>query len=261
MNSNYDPAALWTAVDLITRPSRRKIIRTPEHDPDTRPPWLLRLAADPTITVCDVTLYRAELRRAVAATDPWATIPSLWEQALDALGTGSETSDRAATPLRERSPADLDLMDVMLTVREFLGEFHRHRNERIVPAERVPASLRSLASAVVRHQPDDIGEWTARIEQWGRLLTTKLQAADAGPRPVRLRNSACPECGRRQVVLPTADGEKVFPPLLIDFTDGMIRAATCSGCGHVWWRGDELVELAERLERPAEPNAVFAPGA
>lgn len=231
-----DVRALWDAVDRLTKPTRQRLDREPEEAA-----WLRDLADDPTLTVCDVATYRA-------ATVSWGEVPSLWVQAELALQTGMEAGEGGSrTPLRERSPADLDLMETILTIRESMAWQLPGRG--VTPRGGIPEQMRQLASYVAAHEPEHVEWWTYRFDQWARLLARYLRAIETGPRPVRLRNAPCPQCGVRQIVLPTDEGPKVVPPILIDFTgDGWIRAATCSACLSTWWRGDDLGRLARLLE-------------
>lgn len=227
--------ALWTAVDAITKPTRRKV------DRDTDADWLHELRDGTGITLCDVAAYRA-------ATLAYGEIPSLWDQATWALTTGSEqTEGGGQTPLRERSPADLNLMETMSDIREAVRLQLEGRN--VKPEGTVPQQMRRLASTLVRlGNSEHVEWWTFRFSQWARVLMTYLQALDRMPKPVRLRNAPCPLCRTRQVTV-VEDGErKVYPPILIDFEDGWIRAAQCTACGAAWFRGNDLGQLANLLE-------------
>lgn len=237
-----DPAKLWEAVDALTRPTRRRVDREFESAE-----WLQSLADDPTITVCDVAAYRA-------ATAKYGQIPSLWEQAEAAVGTGSEmTEGGGRTPLRERSPADLDLMETMLTIRESMSGQLTGRG--LTPRASIPGQMRQLAARIVGHEPQHIEWWTFRFAQWARVLTTHLRAAERAPQPRRLRNTPCPLCKTRQVTIEHRGEKTVVPPIVIDFIEGWIRAATCSACGAAWWRGDQLGELADAIESAEDTRA------
>lgn len=243
MADPIDMLALWEAVDSITKPTQQRVDREPDEAD-----WLRDLADDPTLTVCDVATYRA-------ATVSFGEVPSLWRQAETALQTGMEAGEGGnRTPLRERSPADLDLMETMLTIRESMAWQLPGRG--IVPRGGVPTQMRQLAAHVATNEPQHVAWWTYRFAQWSRMLARYLRAVETGPKPVRLRNAPCPECGTRQITLPTDDGPKVVPPILIDFTEaGWIRAATCSACMATWWRGEDLHRLADRLPRHADTEA------
>jgi len=228
-------AALWQAADRLTKPTRVQVTRAVDRDGRDA------LAAG-SWGVCDVTAYRA-------VTTHWGTIPSLWEQAVAALyDGGGEIGGSGSKPLRERSPADCDLMEIMAlirgTTRHELGQW---APERRVPRV-VPSQIRRLASVVVARDSEHLWWWTYRIEQWARLLETYLHATEREARPMRLRNSRCPKCGARQMTIEGEDGPKVVPALVVDFTsDGYARACECLGCGHAWFRGTQMEELASDL--------------
>lgn len=240
--------ALWSAVDAITKPTKRKLDRSPEAEwlegVENEHPWQRRSGA---FDVCDIAVYRATVERMHAAMLAYGEIPSLWDQATWALTTGSEQNAGGNSPLRERSPADLNLMETMADIREAVKLQLEGRNVR--PEGDAPAQMRRLASTLIRiGNPEHIAWWTFRFEQWARVLATYLQAVDRAPRPVRLRNAPCPLCRTRQVVV-VEDGErKVYPPILIDFENGWIRAARCTACGQAWFRGNDLGQLADMLE-------------
>jgi hypothetical protein len=226
---------LWAAVDLITKPTSRKVDRGSDAD------WLEELRSDTTMRFCDVQAYRA-------ATLAYGTVPSLWEQATWALTTGSESSGGSnASPLAMRSPADLDLMEIMATVREVIAL--QLDGRKIHARTTVPEQVRQLAAHVVGHEPQHVAWWEFRFAQWARLLGVYLQAVDTGPKPIRLR-TPCPLCKTRQVTIESDNGPVVVPPILVDFENGWIRAATCTACTAVWWRGDDLNALADLLDTP-----------
>jgi hypothetical protein len=223
---------LWVAVDKITKPRKVPVER----------------AADAEFTsdlggFCSVAKYRA-------ASSRYATIPSLWQQAEQALSTGMERADGdGSSPLRERAPADLDLMEVMSIIRETTRHelvargVRRPPSRDGVPAQFTVGEVRRLA-VLVLESPDEVWWWEYRFGSWARLLESYLDAADRRPRPVRLRNAACPLCKTRSVVV-EVDGERqMVAPLVVEFRDGLVRAARCEACGGSWFRGVELVELA-----------------
>lgn len=239
----HDPViAIWASVDAITEARRVPVERA--ADPD----WLLEMANHRGYGVCDVAAH-------AAATARWATIGSLWDQSTTALTTGSEQTG-GGRPLRERSPADLDLMEIRSiikhTTRLELAQrgVPAPKTSKGLPAEFQVRELRRLASLTTQ-DPDDVWWWEYRFAQWSRLLETYLHAVERQAKPVRLR-APCPLCKTRQMRV-DVDGEAmVVAPLLIDFRDGWIRAATCQACGATWFRGDQLGELAGLLDTPDE---------
>lgn len=248
-----DTGPLWVAVDRLTKPSRVQVQRATDAE------WL----ADSTALItqiqagrrdgaCSVAAYRAAAGMREAATTRWATVPSLWDQSTVAL-TGGEIGGGDSKPLRERSPADLDLMEIRALIRDTTRhelEARGAKTGKYPNGERVPfqqTEMRALA-VLVGAEPDGLWWWVYRFDQWGRLLETYLHAAEHHPNTTRLRNTACPECAARHATVETEDGMKVVPALCIDFTsDGYVRAAECSNCGHAWFRGREMERLAEQV--------------
>jgi hypothetical protein len=237
-----DQAAVWAAVDKLTKDTRQKVLRAGDAD------W--RVAFDEATRVCVVAQYRAAFE---AATSGYAIIPSLWEQSTIALTGGEVQAGRGSKPLRERSIADLDLMEI----RSIIRDTTRHELERLgektlrnADGSKVafhPNEMRRFASLALEKEPDRADWWQYRFEAWGRLLTTYLRNAEHQARPVYLRNSACPTCRTRQVTI-DRDGEPtVVPALVIDFRDGYVRAAQCQACDTTWFRGPDLEQLAADL--------------
>lgn len=234
---------LWAAVDAITKPTRVKIER------DTESEWRTAVEADQGWehgTVCSVAVYRATLDRLRASESAYGNIPPLWDQAVWALTTGSEQGT-GTTPLRERSPADLALMETLADIREAVQVQLEGRG--VKPIGTVPRQMRSLASTLgTLGNQGHIDWWAFRFESWTRVLRTHLNALEHQPKDVYLRNTACPTCKTRQVTIEREGEARVVPSLLIDFSGGWIRAATCQSCGDAWWRGDDMGRLVTLLE-------------
>ena len=235
--------ALWQAADRLTKPTRVHMARV--ADPD-----VLTEIKTGFGWACNVADYRA-------ATTQWATVPSLWDQAVAALyDGGGEVGGSGSKPLRERSPADCDLMEIMAlirgTTRHELGQW---APERRVPRV-VPSQIRRLASVVVARDSEHLWWWTYRIEQWARLLETYLHAVEHAPKPTRLRGTPCPLCKTRYVTLEAENGERVQArPIVVDYRDGYVRAARCEACTATWFRGAELEALARLVgARPDTPT-------
>lgn len=249
-----DHSAIWDAVDRLTKPRRQKLDRAPGTDSAWLAEitiWLRKLAA-PHEGTCDVPTYRAATAAQKAATQTHALIPSLWDQSTTALHGTEIATDRGNKPLRERTIADLDLMEIRSIIRDTTRRELETRGTRTHGTQGVfnPHEIRALASLITADTKADHAWWQYRFDQWGRLLETYLHAAEHQARPVRLRNAPCPNCRTRQITI-DQDGEQVVaPPLIIDFRDGYIRAAECSHCGHTWFRGDQLEELARALGCP-----------
>lgn len=242
---------VWAAVHKLVQPSRQRIERAGNE-------WLAEQATDITdpaggLNACHLPAYRRHQAQRAAAVVQYANVPSLWDQSSMALEGGEVQPGRGSKPLRERSPADLDLMEI----RSIIRDTTRHELERLgVRTKRAksgelppfhPEELSRLANEAIRAEPEQLWWWQYRFAQWARLLETYLHAVEHQARPVRLRNSPCPTCGTRQVTI-DQDGENVVvPALLVDFRDGYVRAAECSACGETWWRGPDLERLAVDL--------------
>lgn len=250
-----DATTVWAAVDKLTNPTRQRLHRAGNE-------WLDELAT-PTDGACSVPAYRA-------ATTHHAEIPSLWDQSTMALYGAEIAPGRGSKPLRERSLADLDLMEIRAlirdTARDHLEAWGEPVERRDYPTAFDGTHIRHFASLALTktsnptrcsicRSTEDIPWWTYRFEQWGRLLETYLRAVEVQGRPIRLRNSPCPDCGTRQVTV-NQEGQvtqerdpdnMVVPALVIDFRDGYVRAASCSMCGSAWFRGPDLEQLAEVL--------------
>jgi hypothetical protein len=229
--------ALWAAVAKLTQPTRVMLARD-------EPEWVRDLR-DQSDGFCYVDAYRAATARS-------ALIPSLWDQAVAALTGGEVGGGTGSKPLRERSLADLDLMEIIGIVRDTTRrelEKRAKAEDRPLPAD-VPGQIRRLVSVAIRDEPDALWWWTYRVAQWGRLLETYLNAAEHAPKPTRLRNTACPLCHTKQLIV-EQDGENmVVPPLVVDYRDGYVRAARCEACSATWFRGAELAELARLVGAP-----------
>lgn len=230
--------ALWDAVDALTKPTTRKVGR----DMDAAE-WIDELADVGQGSFCRISDYRAAMLA-------YGQIPALWDQAEWSLGTGIEQKlgESGSSCLRERSPADLDLMETMLQVREAVAAEFKAR--RLAPRDGAKAQIRQITTHfVTENDAQTIGWWTHRFAQWTRIIESQLDMLDRAPKPVHLRDSACPRCETRQVVIrDDQTGErKVWPALRIDFVDETIRAAYCLHCGASWFRGSDLYALKDSI--------------
>lgn len=241
-------ADLWGAVDRLTLPTRIPVERAVDAD------WLIDVAVEQADIAtgrrdgaCSVPAYRAAIARAAAATTATASVPGLWQQAIDALGTGTEGSEGSpSVPLRERSPADLDLMEIMGQVRDAVRSEFARLGRPLPSGWTVGVSeIRELAELVTVNA----AEWAARFASWGRALETYLHAARSQPKPFRLRSTPCPLCKTEWVRinergLADANGDRLGRPIKVDFAAGKVRAAVCEACGVGWFRGADLHRLA-----------------
>ena len=206
-------AALWAAVDALTQPRQIRLTRdNGQHD--------------------------------------WTQTPSLWTQLTDAIPTGQEQGTGGHSS-SYRIPISVDCLDLRTDIHTTtLDALHGHDQHPVRNgiAIDIPASIRHLASIVAATNDDDlIRWWTHRINTWARQITTVLRL-EAQPQPRRIRDTPCPLCHATHITLTTPDGPQRVPALLIDFADGLIRAAQCGACAAAWFRGDQLHTLADALE-------------
>lgn len=181
-------------------------------------------------------------------TTTYATVPSLWHQATTALYARNKSDGNGGPAARERNLVDFDLMEVHSLIAAMVERELGLRDPGLLKRRTtVPSRMRALASYVVAHEPDQLWWWEYRFASWARLLSNYLHLGERRPSAVRLRNAACPHCGLRQVVVETTEGERVVPALVIEFSQGLVQAARCGGCGATWWRGVELEQLADAL--------------
>lgn len=246
--------ALWSAVDRLTQSTRIPVERATDAD------WLIdaaveqaEIAAGRRDGACSVPAYRAAMAREAAATSGYATVPSLWDQAVQALGVGSENTGGGASssPLRERSPADLDLMEILSQVREAIRDEWDVTSETPIEA---PEIRRFTSSIRTGHD-----EWARRFTSWCRSIETYLHVLRDEPKPFRLRETPCPLCGMEWIRVDEhgrakPNGEFLARPIKVDFAGSSVRAAICEACGTAWWRGADLHRLAA-LVRSDTPTA------
>lgn len=178
-----------------------------------------------------------------------AVVPSLWVQAMEAL-TLHRITDGTGNSSTTSSLMDFDLLEATCLIRDTTRTELAQRGRRVPyhdgrPEPFAPGEFAMLAEHVLA-EGYDIWWWEYRFESWGRWLANYLNLEHKA-KAIRLRNSACPSCGVRQVVIEGQDGPVVVPPLLIEFHDGQVRAAQCSACLDIWWRGDDLHRLALQL--------------
>jgi hypothetical protein len=205
--STYERQQIWQAVDQLSRPAKRPVVLDD-------------------------------------GTSLYVLVPSLWEQAEDALRAHRQSGRGYESATSERAPIDLDLMQLCAVIKRVTTKAIRMRAQE--PDVRgVPARLCQLAVLVVTNEPDELWWWSYRFTSWSARLTVAL--GEHHPSTVRLRNAPCPTCDSRSVIVISEDGPVVAPPLAIDFRDGAVRAASCSACGAMWWRGADLEHLAGLL--------------
>lgn len=192
--------------------------------------------------------------------------PSLWDQSTAALyGQGEIQSGSGATLARERSAADLDLIELRAQIVESVRAELTLQGEPVRtdgkgrPAEfEALVELRRLAWLVIKNTPHNIGWWAHRLASFGRALESHMHLGKREPRPVRLRNTMCPSCGNDWVVreanvqgLVDQRAELARQPAIaILFEDEAVAGAHCEACGRVWARS-EMVDFAELVNPTA----------
>lgn len=225
--------ALWAAVDRIVEPRHVHM----DRDSDLDESW------DKGRGWCDVTAYRA-------ATSRHGLIPSLWEQAEDAVnGKGDNDGARGSVPARERSIADWALLEHLAAVKESVRMFAVAYGDPPKPHDQpfyARGEIRHLASLMIQKEPpDQLPLYVYRVEQWGRVLARLLNQTD-GPKPCRPR-VRCAECGSGMIAVQnpeTTDPDDrimVWPVVITHMlVNGAyrVRGAQCDACGHWWWPGD-----------------------
>lgn len=220
MGNTFEATFLWAAVDELTKPRHVKLVR----DDDT--------------------------------TD-WTTLPSLWWQLEDALRTGLENGSHSSGS-KYRIPLNIDALQLAGDIEDITMDALTGHD--VKPRGALPESLRALASAVIAAVDDDLtGWWVYRIRSWARQIDHVLRLTEQ-PQPRRIRDTRCPTCQATHVTLIAGvDGTERVPALLIDFADGMIRAASCSACGSTWFRGDALLALTDQLGEQPTPEFAALP--
>lgn len=239
--------SLWDAVDKLVAPSRVKLERQQAGE------WLTELAGQ-TDGYCDLPSYKS-------ATVVWATVPSLWDQSSLALYGSEAANGRGSKPLRERSVADLNLIEIRNQVIEAIRWETELIAGEVISGEFKTTEVRHLASLIGSKKPDATDLWASKLTSWANALETYLNAGEHEAKPVRIRDSACPTCKTAQVTIDWKghvapfnidedhhDGDRqVVAALVVRFRDGLVQAAVCEACGDSWFRGDDLEWLARTL--------------
>lgn len=251
-------AAIWVAVDAITKPSTVRVERGDlAEDLDIEREAIEKAIAEAVAAGESLEAATVRLRRpllvAAGESRKRSEVPSLWDRASEALATGAEGGTRS--PLATRSPCDVDLMEIRNLIRETVIHELVERKVPIKKTDTVPMLIRRLAGYVIGREPDRLWWYEYRFAQWARLLETYLRAVlDEQAKSVRLINTACTECGTRQVRVEAEDGHQLVPALMAEFREGAFRAIVCAACAATSWRGDDLETLAAKIA--AQPRLV-----
>lgn len=178
----------------------------------------------------------------------WAIEMSLWDQLADALATGTEQGTHGVPA--SRPPCDVDIAELRRDVEaQVETELLRLRKPR---RDTVEESARALAALIASQTDEDLIEWwELRFRRWGRRAQTLLGEIT---RPRGIRGAQCPNCEVTWVNQPGADGSVRVAALTIVFHERRVRHAECLHCRRTWWRGEELLQLADILSTPTAAN-------
>ena len=212
-NESIQPRDLWAAVDALTNPRRQK------------------------------------LRRDDGAVE-WFTLPSLWDQLIEAMdhATGSNGSGK----MQSRPPVNTAAISLLIRIAGVVRDERRQRlreateradTPRILtlrgrPPLNTPGELRQVISDVIRcgDQPIEGSEWTffewweSQIDSWCAQIRATIGQAETW----RLYGAPCRTC--RALTVPAFDpdtGEESGrqPALIVHSSDGMITSVICDMCG------------------------------
>lgn len=214
MSGDPTPRDLWDAVDALTNPSR---VRLPRDDRDLPPEWY--------------------------------TLPSLWEQLLEAADS---LTGRAAAGARSRPPCSTRALSLQV---EIEGKVRwACRDRRIRRTFDLVKDLRQLVSAVNRDADLAVIDTACgQIRSWTGRIKTVIDPR----RAARLHGAACRVCSSTTITAWDDSGEETRQPALaIHSEDGMIQSLECGYCGQ-FLTGDDLTIIL--LKRAAQlPNATEA---
>lgn len=202
------PETLWRAVDALTLPDRQRVhLDGDDEHPDGR-----------TIT---------------------ATVPSLWDQLVEAAEPGAETGGATSRAPGSRPPTGDDVLAVRLAITA--GVTHRRVLAGLRPVEDIAAGLRGLAAHHAGGgDPDAVTELADLAAGWVRAARAALRIGHTA-RGLRVR---CPRPACGQTWVPGPDGRESALVVVLS-PAGVVRAATCRACQAVWWRGDPLDRLGD----------------
>lgn len=191
--------------------------------------------------------YTRALREYEATVRAWTPVVSLWEQMGDAIQAGADRRAGAGGPLAERSPGDLDIMEVMQLVTATVHLELTRYGKTARPT--LPESLRLLAVTIAADEAADVDWWAYRVESWSHLAQHFLgQSLAEKTQPKRLRDTPCPQCHIDYVQVEIDDGPAQARPLLVDFVGLMVRAVECTACAKAWFRGEDLYDLGALID-------------
>jgi hypothetical protein len=204
-------ADLWQAADQITRTHRQRLQRDDGHSTYTE----------------------------------HVTLPSLWDQLVEAIDSGSGKHTRGTQ--RSKAPCDDSALALTITiagdVRDGCLAAHLKRSRD------VPRDLRAIVSHVIATGDQDAMRTTlATLRSWiGRIKATISNDPD---RTWRMHGAACRVCSSTTVPVWDADGtESRAPALIVHSGDGVIDKIVCGFCGSTLTGPDLTSIVLDTLRR------------
>lgn len=257
-----DVAFLWSAVDQLTKPRHVKLLRDEGSADWTTVPSLWWQLEDAVTGVGDAGGEggASSRYRSPGSIDCLQLYADIRDTVVDAL-LGHEQKPRTVGEPPAVVAAAQHRRAAAVAQRRAYATYGIADDSPLVDVpERwrvlVPDSLRALASLLAAVADDDLTAWwTERVRSWSRQITNTLRLSEQ-PQPRRIRDTACPTCAATHVTLDQGSGPERVPALLIDFHGALIRAASCSACGSNWFRGSELLDLADMLDATRRQAAI-----
>lgn len=203
---------------------------------------------------------RMRLHRDGSRTGRWHTLPSVWEQLLDAAGhAGGAGGTRAfgSRPVIATGVVTL-VVEIAKGAAEATGTC-RNRHGQIIPLEATkaaPNNLRAVAARLVTTPDDtDLAYWIDQVRTWVAHGRTFLRLDPEYPKHIRAR---CPECQATHATITDDEGKPArVPALTVNWNrpdpdrepngEWSVRAIACQVCGAIWWRGTDLDLLVHQM--------------
>ncbi len=174
----------------------------------------------------------------------YVAVVSLWDQLADAIENGADKRGQRGGPLAERSPADLDIMELTSLIGATV--YLELANRGLKARDDLPGSLRQLAVTIAADEPGEVDWWAYRVDSWCRMAQHYLGVSlEDKSQPRRIRDTPCPHCHIEYVPIETDEGPAQGRPLLLDFVGTTVRAVECVACRKAWFRGEDLWTLGE----------------
>ena len=158
------------------------------------------------------------------------TIPSLFDQLVEAIETGGESSQTHGVPA-SKPPMDTAALSLLLEIAELVRDGCRQRG--IQRTFDTPKDLRALTSAInTEGDPDRIDGCARLVKSWCSRITATI--SNDPDRSWRMHGAACRVCRSTTVPTYADDGtEARQPALIVHSEDGRIQTIECAFCGSV----------------------------